>query len=257
MLVRASLVLCALLVLPGVANSLPLTIAGFGDSITCNSCNDGSYLSLLHNYLAPAPIIDDNGVSAARTFEVHARLVDWINASNWADIVVILAGTPDTYQAVGGWHNRPFTPSETVGFVRDMVILVQNAGMEALLVAPPPVLDPCGGPGVLTCATIDASLAGLSAAYAVVATDEDVPFVDLYSIFMADPGFLLTPGAPGSPFRSDGLHPMYSTGDELIAMSIADGILAVPIPEPSSGLLLAFGIAALAGLRSAPPTQRQ
>jgi lysophospholipase L1-like esterase len=239
-----------------VAKALPLTVAGFGDSITCNSCDDGSYMSLLHNYLAPAPIIDDNGVSSNRSFEVHARLVDWINASNWADIVVILAGTPDTYQAVGGWQDRAYSQAETVGFVDDMLTLVLNAGMEALLVAPPPVLDPCGGPLVLTCATIDASLAGLSTAYAQLAINHDVPFVDLYSIFMAHPGFALAPGAPGSLFLDDGLHPMYMPGDDLISSSIADGIL-LAIPEPSTGLLLAFGLAALAGLRSSPPTRRQ
>jgi lysophospholipase L1-like esterase len=252
------LALCALLALPGVANSLPLTIAGFGDSITCTVCNDGSYLSLLDNYLAPAPIILDHGDSADPSSLVHSRLQTWLgDPNNTADVVVILTGTPDVYQAVGGFLNRPYSQAETLGYVDSMLDLVLNAGMEPLLAAPPPVQDPCGVPDVLTCGTIDGRLFDLSVEYALLASGLGVPFVDLYSIYSADPRFAIDPSQPGSLFRTDGLHPKFDTGDDLIAMSIADGILAVPIPEPSTGLLLAFGLAALAGLRSSPPMQRQ
>jgi hypothetical protein len=123
-----------------------------------------------------------------------------------------------------------------------MLDAVFNAGMQAILVAPPPVWTPtpCGGPGVLTCEIIDASLAGL-------ATTAGVPFVDIYDAFTNDPNFGDAPGTADSLFRTDGLHPR-DNGDDLIAFEIAGAINA--IPEPSTGLFVSLGLVALcAGCR--------
>jgi lysophospholipase L1-like esterase len=236
------LFLSLLLFVPATAQAIPLTLAGFGDSITCDACNDGSYLRHIDSYLSEAPIIDDNGESADLTSQVSARLDTWITDGNTADFVIILSGTPDTYQALGGWQNRPYDEDETVGNISDMLDAVFNAGMQAILVAPPPVWTPtpCGGPGVLTCEIIDASLAGL-------ATTADVPFVNLYDAFTNDPNFGDAPGTADSLFRTDGLHPR-DNGDDLIAFEIAGAINA--IPEPSTGLLVSLGLVALcAGCR--------
>jgi lysophospholipase L1-like esterase len=235
------------ILLPALANAAPLTLAAFGDSITCDSCSDGSYLRLFDNYLPEAPIIDDNGVSADVTGGVLSRLDTWLIGGNSADFVIILSGTPDTYQAVGGFLNRPYSEAETVGNIEAMLDLLFTAGIPGILVAPPPVLDPCGGPAVLTCSEIDTRLANLAGALAILAGSESVPFVDLYDAFVNDPGYLETPGDPDSLFRSDGLHPQLYPGDDLVAFEIANAILAVP--EPSTALLVASGLVVLAARR--------
>jgi lysophospholipase L1-like esterase len=239
------LFLTLLLVVPATAQATPLTLAGFGDSITCDACNDGSYLRYIGSYLSEAPIIDDNGESAERTSEVAARLDTWITDGNTADFVIILSGTPDTYQALGGWHNQAYDEAETVGNISDMLDAVFDAGMQAILVAPLPVWTPtpCGGPGLLTCEIIDASLASLATALAGLATTAGVPFVDIYDAFTNDPDFGEAPGSADSLFGSDGLHPR-DNGDDLIAFEIAGAINAVP--EPSTGLLVASGLLLIA-----------
>jgi lysophospholipase L1-like esterase len=233
--------------LPALANATPLTLAGFGNSITCDSCNDGSYLGLIDDYLPEAPIVDDNGVSADVASGVLSRLDTWLTGGNSADFVIILTGTPDTYQAVGGWRDRPYSEAETVGNVEAMLDLLFIAGLPAILVAPPPVLDPCGFPDVLTCSEIDTSLANLADALATLAGSRGVPFVDLYDAFVNDPGYLETPGDPNSLFRTDGLHPQLDPGDDLVAFEIANAILATP--EPSTALLVASGLVVLAARR--------
>jgi len=232
------------ILLPALANAAPLALAAFGDSITCDTCNDGSYLGLLDNYLPEAPIIDDNGVASDVTSGVLSRLDTWLTGGNTADFVIILSGTPDTYQAVGGWRDRPYSEAETVGYIDDMLDLLILAGLPTVLVAPPPVLAPCDNPTVLTCPQIDTSLANLSGALATLAGSLSVPFVDLYDVFVNDPGYLETPGSSASLFLGDGLHPKLDTGDDLIAMEIANAI-----PEPATALLVASGLVVLAARR--------
>ncbi len=59
-----------------------------------------------------------------------------------------------------------------------------------ILLAPPPVLDPCAASGSpLTCGIIDGRLADLADDLALVATDKGVLFLDLYAAFLADPAF--------------------------------------------------------------------
>jgi lysophospholipase L1-like esterase len=244
-LAARTLISFLLILLPSLASAAPLTLAAFGDSITCDTCNDGSYLELLQNYLPEAPTIDDHGVMSAPTADVLGYLQTWIDASNTADYVIILSGTPDTYQAVGGFLDRPYSEAETVGHIQDMLTLVFDAGMSAILAAPPPVVDPCGYSVDPTCSEIDASLASLSGALASLASSMSVPFVDLYDAFINDPAWGIAPGTAGSLFRSDGLHPQLYPGDDLIAQEISGAI----IPEPSSALLVALGLVALAARR--------
>ena len=235
------------MLLPALANAAPLSLAAFGDSITCDTCNDGSYLGLLDNYLPEAPIIYEDAVSAATTGQVYTLVDSWITGGNTADVVIILTGTPDTYLAVGGFGNRPYSEAETVANIDAMLDLVILAGLPAILVAPPPVLAPCGNPAVLTCSEIDTRLESLADALAVLASSLSVAFVDLYDAFVNDPGYLETPGATDSLYRFDGLHPKIDTGDDLIAMEVAGAISS--IPEPSTALLLTFGLVVLAARR--------
>lgn len=242
------------LALPSFAGALPV-VAGFGDSITCDtsSCGDGSYLGLLGVYLEPDPIIDDNGVSASRTGAVLARLTDWINGEgDWlsvgpqtADVVVLLTGTPDTYQHEDYWNEQNYSPVETLGNIEGMIDLLIAQSIPLVLVAPPPVLDPCANPDPLpTCSEIDTSLANLSSSLASLASTKTVPFVDLYQAFMDDDNWGIDPPDPNSLYV-DGLHPRLETGDDLIASLVAFEIQAI-IPEPSTAVLLASGLLALA-----------
>jgi lysophospholipase L1-like esterase len=239
----------SMLLLPALAHAAPPTVSGFGDSITCIPCNDGSYLGLLGDYLVEPPIVEDNGVWADLTDGVLFRFDAWLTGGNSADVVVILTGTPDTYQAVGGFNNRDYSEAESVGNVADILDLADAAGLPAILVAPPPVLDPCGFPTVLTCSEIAVRLADLSVALQALAVSRGVPFVDLNDAFANHPGFLFTPGDPLSLFRPDGLHPKLDPGDDLIAQEVANAIAALPEEIPALPPLGLAGLAsALLGL---------
>jgi len=243
------------LFLPSSASALPADIVGFGNSITCWDCNDGSYLVWLEDWGYIDSAEDASfGESADLTSGVLSRLDDWIHGEgDWlpfgpqtADQLILLSGTPDTYQAVGGWKNEPYDPDQTLLNVEAMIDLVLGESIPLILVAPPPVMDPCGTSyDVPTCDEIDTRLANLAVDLALLAgTYSDVQFLDLYADFTADPRFGDHPGSD-SLYRSDGLHPRFETGDALIAS------LLVPmlIPEPSTALLLASGLVALAQRR--------
>jgi len=237
--------------LPTFASALPVDLAGFGDSITCWNCNDGSYLVLLENWGYVDSAEDaSHGVSGNRTHEVLTRLEDWIDASSTADLLILLTGTPDTYQTVGGFWDRDYDPAETLSNVEAMVDLVLLEAIPLILVAPTPVLDPCAYPDELTCDVIDTRLADLAGDLALLASDHGVPFLDLYAAFAADPRFgLIADGGqhpgPDSLYRDDGTHPRLTTGDTLLA-----SLLAPMIPEPSTALLLASGLLVLAHRRA-------
>lgn len=251
---RISALLILAVLVPSVSSALPV-VAGFGDSITCDTCNDGSYMGLLADYLEPDPILDDNGVSADRTSGVLSRLTTWLGDGNTADVLILLTGTPDVYQVTGGFGNQEYSEADTLLNVENMVDLVLGASIPLILVAPPPVLDPCGFPDApLTCSTIDSRLAGLATEYALIASNKSVPFLDLYSAFMADPDFgLIADGGahpgPDSLLRADGLHPQLATGDTLIASLLAPMIETALIPEPSTALLVGCGLLVLAHRR--------
>lgn len=239
------------LALPSFAGALPV-VAGFGNSLTCDTCNDGSYLRLLGNYLDPDPIIDDNGVSADSSAKILRRLDTWIVDGNTADVLVLFAGTVDTYFVLGGFGNQDYDPLKTVGNIEDMIDMVLAQSIPLILLAPPPVLDPCANPDApLTCGIIDGRLADLADELALVATDKGVPFLDLYAAFLADPRFGLIadggehPGAD-SLFLNDGLHLRLETGDTLVTSLLAPMIEQALIPEPSTAILLASGLLALA-----------
>jgi lysophospholipase L1-like esterase len=185
MLVRALLLSLLLAVVP-TASALAITVTGFGSSITCDDCNDGSYLRLLQNYLEPDPVIDDQGNSGNLTEDMVDRVFDWIDNGNTSDVVIILAGTPDTYTEPGGFGNQLYVEGNTVDNIEGMIDMILAATIPVLLVAPPSVdiiNDNCGGSGGLTCATIDARLASLSIALGSLASTKSVPFVDLYGAY--------------------------------------------------------------------------
>jgi len=248
MLVRASIsaslfvLLASSMLLTTTANAVPLTIAGFGDSITCDTCNDGSYLGRIGSHLSEAPTIDDNGISSDLTENVLARFDTWLTDGNTADWVIVLAGTPDTFQAVGGFNNQAYSQSETVGNISDLLDLAIAASLPVVLVAPPATQSPCGFSSDPTCGEIETSLMNLSGALSTLAGGLGIPFVDIYNEFVSHPSFGITsPGDEDSLLRHDGLHPKYTTGDDLIASEIA-----AVIPEPSSALLVAAGLLVMA-----------
>ncbi len=86
-------------------------------------------------------------------------------------------------------------------------------GSEPIVVAPPPVYEPCTGNGGLECDLIDGRLADLSVALDNLAFQEDVAFVDLYTLVDEHPD-------PPSLFNDDGVHPNHDVGDPFIADAI-------------------------------------
>ena len=263
------LLVCLLFGLPSAAPAF--TIVGFGDSLTCATCNDGSYLSLLNNLLDPDADLyfnavagrpSDDVLTAVNNFEAGTGIFDPVAGGaavnllpSQVDLAIVLAGTPDTFRNPDGFQGRPYSEAETVGDIAGMpdgitifdsiLASLMTAGVPTLLLLPPPVQDPCdnGATPTLTCAEIDQRLADLSVALAAAASAWSVPFIDLYDIFVNEPAFIiLPPGAPGSLYDLDGVHLELLTGDQLVAEQVA----AFLVPEPGLLALLAAGAAALA-----------
>jgi lysophospholipase L1-like esterase len=246
---RARVLLSALLLMLPATASRASDIAGFGDSITCTLCNDGSYLLLLENYLEPDPIIEDHGTPDDTTDDVLFRLDAWIDSSNTADVIVLLSGTNDIYRAVGGFGDTPYVEADTVNTIEAMLDLVlQTTSMPLVLVAPPPVQSPCGNPVNLTCGTIDSRLDSLSTELGSLAASKSIPFVDLYGTYKADPRWSSPTGSPNSLFISDGVHPKLATGDDLNAMWIANAIAPTPVLPAIEPLGLALLAALVLGI---------
>jgi len=237
--------LCSTLVLPSTVSAVPLDLAAFGDSITCGTCNDGSYLGLIGNYLPETPNIEDHGMGGDLTSGVLGRLDTWITGGGTADFVIILSGTVDQFQSLGGFNGQDYDEAETVANIDAMLDLILGAGMSPILAAPPVIQSPCSGSTDPTCAAIATTVQSLSGALATLAGSLSVPFVDLYDAFANHPDIGETPGTSSALLRGDGTHPRFLTGDDLIAQEIA----AVIVPEPSSLLLLGYGLVVLAGGR--------
>jgi len=217
-----------LLLSPAVSHATPIVVTGFGDSITCDGCNDGSYLQLLATAVGTPVTIEDQGFSALQTGAILSNLQTWLGGSNTADYLILFGGTVDAFQ-VG------YNQTTTLTNIQQMVTAVVNAGIPLVLLAPPPVVGTCNNPGppAPTCATIDASLASLAPAIGTIASSAGVPFIDLYQAFTDDPNTT-------NLFRPDGLHPKLATGDQLIA-----NLVAAHVPEPSTAALMGMGLLGL------------
>jgi lysophospholipase L1-like esterase len=87
-------------------------------------------------------------------------------------------------------------------------------------------------------------LAQIATAYASIATDNSVPFVNLYDAYLDDELWEDDPDKP-DPLFFDGIHPRIDTGDDLNARLISEQIQGI-IPEPSTALLLGSGLLVLA-----------
>ena len=243
----------SLSVVPMAASAVPLDIAGFGDSITCDTCNDGSYLSLLGAHLPEVPIIQDEALTTLTSGAVLSTLEAWLDGGGSADWVIIMAGTVDVYQEVGGFNNVEYSEAQVVSNLDDMIDLVLSVSMSVVVVAPPPVQSPCGGAGVvITCTDIDNRLNSLSAALAGLANSKSVPFVDLYDAYINHPDWDATVGSASLLFTTGGLVPQYTTGDDLSAFEIASAINEAPEPDPPAVPSLPItGMMALLGLLGA------
>ncbi len=247
--------LCLLLLLPATAGATAFTIAGFGDSLTCDTCNDGSYLRLLDDFLPFDPIIDDNGVGAQVTSTIFARLDTWINDGFTADLLILMGGIVDTYQPKTGIGK--YVEGTTLDNLGKMIDLVLGKGIQLLVMAPPPVTGSCANPlGGLTCSDINDRLFDLAAGIHDLAPLASVPFVNLYDLFSADPRISEIPGTADSFYRADGLHLSLTNGDDLIASTLApliEDLLTgdqggaaspppIPSPEPTSPVLYSLNL---------------
>ena len=189
----------------GRAAADPL-IAGCCDSITF----EPSYLDLVWDYYGwPSgdPYDHNLGVNGSPSSSGLSRLQSYL-ATDDPDAVIVLSGTPDAFMGPSSPAGI-FDHDETVANIAGMVTATLNDGAEPILVAPPPVFEPCTGSGGLSCAEIDGRLYDLSLALDDLAFQEDVAFVDLYALFDAHPD-------PGSLLFPDGIHPNHTVGDPFI-----------------------------------------
>jgi hypothetical protein len=253
--------LCLLLGLPSGARAL--TIVGFGDSLTCATCNDGSYLSLLNNLLDPDADLYFNAVAgrpssqvldAVNNFEAGTGSFTPVlggSAVNLlpsqVDLAIVMAGTPDAF-SVG--YSQAQTVANIAGMPDGVTIFdsivasLMAVSVPTLLLLPPPAVEPCDNNATpaLSCADFDQRLADLGVALAAAAGAWGVTAIDLYDLFVNDPGFAIPPGTAGTLYRLDGVHLFLTTGDALVAEQVAAYIL----PEPGLLASLAAGAALLA-----------
>jgi len=191
----------------GSARAAPL-IAGCCDSIT----SEPSYLDLVWDVYGwppgPGPWDHNLGVDASSSRAGLSRLETYL-ATEDPDAVIVLAGTPDTFFGPNWGPPEGYVQAVTVGNIADMIEATLADGGEPILVAPPPVFEPCDGSEDPSCAAIDERLADLSVALEALAAFEDVAFVNLYALFSAHPDML-------SLYAPDGVHPSHDFGDPFI-----------------------------------------
>jgi cysteine-rich repeat protein len=222
-LVGGLLVAMALAWVAGSAGADPV-IAGCCDSITSSVLPLGEiqpgYLDLVwddYGWPSGPGVYDPHnlGHDATPSSGGLANLqVYFVNED--PDAVILISGTPDTFFDVpeGGTWGPPdgYFESDTVGYIADMVDATLLDGGEPIIVAPPPVLEGCGGSGALECDDINGRLAGLSVALdnlAFLEFHDEVAFIDLWTLFNQHPDI-------ASLYYSDRVHPDHTEGDPFI-----------------------------------------
>jgi lysophospholipase L1-like esterase len=198
--------------------AVALTVAGFGDSLTW----EPGYLSHL-----PAEWDTVNLSQGGETaIDGLPRLLGLLPTLE-ADVVVIMEGTNDV-RMLG------YSESASVASLTAMIDAVLSAGMQAVLMAPPPQIpyDPDGPAGANT------SLLGLATALESAAASRGVPFVDLFHAFAELESL--------EDFYLDSVH-ITDAGTQIVAGLVAPAIeQAVHMPEPTTAWLLGAGLALLA-----------
>jgi lysophospholipase L1-like esterase len=203
---------------PAGAGAAPL-ITGCCDSLTTVNYTNPGYLPLVddvYDYVYSGGNVHDQAV-AARTSAASLTALQTHLATNNPESVVVLSGTPDLFFTGPGYD-----PNTTIGSVAAMVVASQTDLAVPILVAPPPVLDPCPPTGGLTCAQIDSWLAYLSGQYHSIAAYYDVAFIDLYARFEEQLPYVDLYGENGG----DGVHPS-DEGDQVIAQAVLDELAEV------------------------------
>jgi len=193
-------------------------VTGCCDSLTDPSYANPGYLAWIQDVYGVGEVADQavaGRVTAQSLVDLRSHL-----ASSDPEVVVVLAGTTDPYWLPGA------TLATTQTNIGNMVAASVNPpeSSEAILVAPPPVLDPCTtAPSGWSCAQIDDFLAALGEDLrGNVAAYYDVPFIDLYAVFDAYLPYVDLYGENGG----DGVHPS-EEGDLVIAQAVLDELAQV------------------------------
>ena len=199
---------------PGGAGAAPL-ITGCCDSLTDPGFDNPGYLPLVQDVYG-AGEVEDQAVAARLTADSLTALTTHL-ASADPEVVVVLAGTTDPYWLPGA--TLAATQENIGNMVQASVYPPELA--EAILVAPPPVLDPClTAPSGWSCAQIDDFLAALREKLRDnVAARYGVPFVDLYELFDEQLPYV-------DLYDVDGVH-LSDEGDQVIAQAVLDGLAQV------------------------------
>jgi hypothetical protein len=211
----------------GGAGAAPL-VTGCCDSLTTeNYSPNPGYLPWIEDAYGGGQV-DDEAVAARESDDSLTALQVYLSGAADPEVVVVLSGTPDPFFTGPGYDPYWDTAVNIAGMVEESLFYES----EAIVVAPPPVLDSCNpGSSGLTCAEIDAFMAQLSVFYAQVASYYDVPFIDLYTLFEDYLPYLELYGEDGG----DGIHPV-DEGDAVIAQAVIDELATVVGPPCSDGV---------------------
>jgi len=218
----------------GGAHAAPL-ITACCDSLTDPGVN--GYLPLIQDVYDPALLGEVEDFAFPARTSLESLNGDVINGDGLVDhllvpgvdpeVVVVLSGTPDPF-----WYAL-YEPADTATNVDAMVAAIKAKGAMPVVVAPLPVYDSvlCN-PGVRgSCAEIGTYIGDLSPLLAGVASNQGVPFVDLFTLFGGDSPYPELYGANGG----DGVHPN-AEGDLVIAQAVADELGPIVGPPCSDGV---------------------
>lgn len=198
-LARPTIALTLLCVLLGAAApaahaplARPFSIVGFGDSLTAGVAPGSSYLSHLPPAWSRTALGRPGEVAITGQARLRAELPRLVEQG--VDVVVVMWGTADAYadgpetRGVGDWRD-PLLTEMAASLDRLLA-----AGIEPIVVFPPPTLDPSPA-GVRA----NQRLFDLEWLIAMEAMARDVPFVDLFAAFLEEP-------EPSAHFDADGIH---------------------------------------------------
>lgn len=194
----------------------PVVVQGFGDSFTNDVMIE---VDLETNYTCPSDKACWGSVSGSSCEEfVNNFLNDPSIISSESDSVVLVCGTNDALNS----HTIDIENS-TLPAMESFVNYVESIGLFPVIHSPIPFKDPaCSTSGLSTCNSRAQFIQDWIIDNYPTDSGTQRYGAGTYYIFLWDPLFPLPAGDPDGLYASDGIHPMFPNGRDLVGDAVID-----------------------------------